>query len=210
MKTLHTILAKAGIRGAAFLCCMAAFAATTGCGIRKAMYDQPKYRTMAESDFFADGSAVRPPVDGTIPRGFLREDAHLYQGLVDGKPATTFPMPVTEAFLRRGQERFNIFCAPCHDAVGTGRGMIVQRGFKQPPSFHIDRLRQSPPGYYFDVMTKGFGTMPSYASQVTPEDRWAIAGYVQALQLSQNAKIDDVPASERAALDAPAQETGHH
>jgi mono/diheme cytochrome c family protein len=186
--------------------CILAAAATAGCGIRKAMYDQPKNRTLGASDFFADGSSARPLVPGTVARGQLHEDAHLYQGLVDGKPAETFPFPMTAEVLRRGHERYGIYCTPCHDALGTGNGMVVQRGFKQPPSYHIDRLRQAPPGYFFDVMTKGFGTMPGYAAQVKPEDRWAIAGYIRALQLSQNATINDVPETERAALEGAA----HH
>ncbi len=172
----------------------------SGCGIRKAMYDQPKYKAYEASDFFDDGSADRLPVEGTIARGQLHEDAHLYQGLVDGKAAETFPFEIKREDLLRGQERFNIYCSPCHDKVGTGQGMIVQRGFKQPNSYHIDRLRQAPPGYFFDVMTKGFGQMPSYAMQVKPEDRWRIAAYIRVLQLSQNAKLNDVPETERAKL----------
>ena len=182
--------------------CVVALCATTGCGVRKAMYDQPKYRTFAASDFFEDGSAARALVENTIPQGYLFEDTHLYDGKVDGKPAETFPFPVTKEVLKRGQDRFNVYCTPCHGAIGAGDGMVVQRGFKQPPSYHIDRLRQAPPGYFFEVVTRGFGTMNSYAAQVKPEDRWAIIAYIRALQLSENATINDVPESERASLDA--------
>ncbi len=174
---------------------------TTSCGVRKAMYDQPKLRTLAESEFFEDGSSARALVENTIAQGFLYEDAHLYDGKVDGKPAETFPFAVTKEVLKRGQSRFNVYCTPCHGVVGAGDGMIVQRGFKVPPSYHIDRLRQAPPGYFFEVVTRGFGTMNSYAAQVKAEDRWAIIAYIRALQLSQNATIEDVPASDRASLE---------
>jgi len=142
-----------------------------------------------------------------VPRGFLREDQHLYRGMADDSTfASTFPMPVTRETLERGRQRFDIYCTPCHDYVGTGRGMVVRRGFKQPPSFHQDRLRDAPVGYLFDVMTNGFGTMSGYASQVTVEDRWAIAAYVRALQLSQNARLAELPPAERAAFEAAIRE----
>jgi mono/diheme cytochrome c family protein len=120
---------------------------------------------------------------------------------VNGQPATTFPFPITESVVKRGQERYNIYCSPCHDALGTGQGMIVRRGFKKPNSYHIDRLRQAPVGYYFDVITNGFGVMPSYAEQVAVADRWAIISYIRALQLSQHASIEDVPADKRSELE---------
>ena len=175
--------------------------AAPGCKIRQAMYDQPKYKTLAYSDFFGDSRSARPLVEGTVARGHLNDDRLLCEGKVEGKPAEMFPFPVTGDVLKRGQERFTIYCSPCHDRAGTGHGMVVQRGFKQPPSYHIDRLRQVPPGYIFDIMTRGFGQMPSYAAQVQPEDRWAIVAYVRALQLSQHAMIGDVPESERAQLE---------
>ena len=165
------------------------------------MHDQPKYRPLRQSDFFGDNRSERTPVEGTVARGQLRDDDHLYAGKVNGQPATTFPFPITEAIVKRGQERYNIYCSPCHDALGTGQGMIVRRGFKKPNSYHIDRLRQAPVGYYFDVITNGFGVMPSYAEQVPVADRWAIISYIRALQLSQHATMDDVPADKRAELE---------
>ena len=203
---LPMVGAKAGgpssvLRLLSSVLCVVALCATTGCGIRKAMYDQPKVRTLAESEFFEDGSSARALVENTIAQGFLYEDAHLYDGKVDGKPAEIFPFPVTKEVVKRGQSRFNVYCMPCHGVVGAGDGMVVQRGFKVPPSYHIDRLRQAPPGYFFEVITRGFGTMNSYAAQVKAEDRWAIVAYIRALQLSQNATIEDVPASDRASLE---------
>ncbi len=165
------------------------------------MHDQPKYIPLRSSDFFPDGRSARPPVEGTVARGQLRDDVHFYTGMIDGKPAETFPFPITRAILERGRERFNVTCAPCHSRLGDGNGIIVQRGYRRPESFHTDRLRKAAPGYHFDVMTRGFGAMPDYAAQVTPQDRWAIAAYVRALQLSQKAALDDVPAAERKRLE---------
>jgi hypothetical protein len=174
-----------------------------GCARRMDMYDQPKYKGLRASNFFADGKSARELVKGTVPRGALREDAHYYRGVVDDTTlARTFPMPVTRDMLQRGKERFEIFCTPCHDYLGTGRGMVVRRGFKQPPSFHQERLREAPVGYLFDVMTNGFGAMAGYASQVPVEDRWAIAAYIRALQYSQNAKLAELPAADRDAFQA--------
>jgi mono/diheme cytochrome c family protein len=134
----------------------------------------------------------------------LRVDEHLYTGKVNGKVAAEFPMPVTMDVVTRGQERFNIYCAPCHGRSGQGDGMVVQRGFRAPPSYHQERLRNAPVGYFFDVMTNGFGAMQDYSAQVPPTDRWAIAAYIRALQLSRQATVDDVPADRRGELDAPA------
>jgi mono/diheme cytochrome c family protein len=139
-------------------------------------------------------------VEGTVARGQLRTDEHLHTGKVGGKLADTFPFPVTRAVLARGQERFNINCSPCHDRVGYGQGMIVRRGYRAPPSYHIDRLREAPVGHFFQVMTNGFGVMPSYAQQVRAEDRWAIVAYIRALQLSQHATLADVPEEQRQQL----------
>jgi len=164
------------------------------------MHNQPKGKPLTKRDFFADGQSSRPLPAGTVPRGYLREDTAYYAGSVGDQFVADFPMPVTRQVLARGQERFNIFCAPCHSRVGDGHGMIVRRGYKQPPSFHEQRLRDEPPGYFFDVMTNGFSTMPSYASQIPPEDRWAIAAYVRALQLSQSQHLADLTAADRAAL----------
>jgi mono/diheme cytochrome c family protein len=165
------------------------------------MHDQPKYESYEASEFFANGSASRIPPKGTIPRGGLRQGELLYTGKIDGKDSELFPFSINQDLLVRGQERYNIYCSPCHDKVGTGRGIIVRRGMKQPPSFHIARLREAPPGYLFDVMTKGFGTMYAYSSRVGPRDRWAIAAYIRALQLSQNASYGDVSEQDLAKLE---------
>jgi mono/diheme cytochrome c family protein len=162
------------------------------------MHDQPKYEPLESSAFFRDGQASRPLVEGTVARGQLQDDEHLYTGKVDGQPATTFPFPITGAQMTRGQERYNVYCAPCHDRVGNGMGMIVRRGYRQPQSFHIDRLRSAPPGHFYDVITNGFGAMPDYRAQIQPEDRWAVVAYIRALQLSQHAtETDQGPASEK-------------
>ncbi len=164
------------------------------------MANQPKYKPYAPSTFFEDGRSARPLVEGTIARGHLRLDEQMYTGKIAGQLADTVPFPVTRALLERGQERYNIYCTPCHDHVGHGQGMVVRRGFRRPPSFHIDRLREAPIGHFFDVMTNGFGAMPDYAAQVTPRDRWTIAAYVRALQLSQHATLADVPSAMRPQL----------
>ena len=173
-------------------------------GCRQDMHDAPRYEPLEASTFFANGQASRALVANTVPRGLLREDTHLNEGRVDGQLATTFPMAVTPAVMQRGQERFNVFCSPCHGRTGSGNGMVVQRGFRAPPSYHEERLRNAPVGYFFDVMTNGFGAMQDYASQVPVADRWAIAAYIRALQLSQRATLADVPANRRADLDRPA------
>jgi mono/diheme cytochrome c family protein len=180
------------------------------------MHDAPRYEPLEASTFFADGRGSRTLVANTVARGTLREDEHLYQGKINGQLADTFPMPVTLEVMERGRERFNVFCAPCHGRTGQGNGMVVQRGFRAPPSYHEDRLRTAPVGYFFDVMTNGFGAMQDYAAQVPVADRWAIAAYIRALQFSQRATVNDVPANRRADLDrepaapgepaAPAQE----
>jgi hypothetical protein len=173
-------------------------AAVVGC--QQKMADQPRYEPLSRSTFFGDDRAARPLVEGTVARGQLRSDEYLYGGKEGGKPVDMFPFPVTLAVLTRGQQRFDIFCSPCHDRVGTGQGMIVRRGYRAPPSFHIDRLRQAPAGYFFDVMSNGFGGMPDYAQQIQPEDRWAIVAYIRALQLSQHATLADVPEDQRQQL----------
>jgi mono/diheme cytochrome c family protein len=173
---------------------------------RQDMHDAPRYEPLEASAFFANGAASRTLVANTVPRGFLREDELLYTGKVSGQFADTFPMAVTADVMARGQERYNVFCSPCHGRTGVGNGMIVQRGFRQPPSYHEQRLREAPAGYFFDVMTNGFGAMQDYAAQVPVADRWAIAAYIRALQLSHSATVADVPADRRADLDRPAQE----
>ena len=167
----------------------------TGC--RQDMQDQPKYKALAPSSFFSDGRSARPLVPGTVARGDLREDTDLYQGKVDGKLVDAFPFPVTKQILERGQERYNIYCVPCHDLVGNGQGMVVRRGFRAPPSYHIERLRQAPAGYFYDVITNGFGAMQDYSVQVPVRDRWAIVAYIRALQLSQHASLNDVAEADR-------------
>jgi mono/diheme cytochrome c family protein len=169
------------------------------------MHDAPRYTALQQSTFFANGAASRPLVANTVARGHLREDEHLYTGKVNGQPATEFPMPVTAEVMARGQERFNVYCSPCHGRTGQGNGMIVQRGFRAPPSYHEERLRNMPVGYFFDVMTNGFGAMQDYSAQVNVSDRWAIAAYIRALQFSRNATVADVPADRRGDLDRPAE-----
>ena len=164
------------------------------------MADQPRYEPLQKSSLFDDERASRPLVEGTVARGHLQADEPFYTGKSNGKPVTGFPFPVDRQILRRGQERYDIFCSPCHDRVGVGRGMIVRRGYRPPPSLHIDRLRAAPPGHFFDVISHGFGAMPDYAAQIPVRDRWMIVAYIRTLQLSQNAAIDDVPEPERRAL----------
>lgn len=194
-------------------------------GCRQDMHDQEKLEPFEAHTFFTDGKASRMLPANTVARGHLREDTEYYTGKVGTAYVAEFPMPVTQEVLRRGQNRFNIFCTPCHDRVGSGNGMIVQRGYKEAASFHEQRLRDSEPGYFYNVITEGFGVMPSYARQIKPEDRWAIAAYIRALQLSQNAAFAELgPEMERevreaieAAAHAEADETadgghgeGHH
>ena len=174
---------------------LALIAGTAGCRID--MQIQPYYRPMAKSDFFVDDRSARMPVEGTVARGNLREDTYFYSGKIGNNPGDFMPFPVTAEVLDRGRERFNIYCTPCHGRVGDGNGFIPTRGFRRPPSFHIDRLRKAPIGYFYDVDTNGFGVMPDYASQIAPRDRWCIAAYIRALQLSQNATSSDVPAGQR-------------
>jgi hypothetical protein len=178
-----------------------ALAALAAAGCRQDMQDQPKYIPLRPSNFFADGRSERPLPDGSVARGHLDDDAGFYTGRgPDGTFVGTFPFPVTREVLERGEDRFNIYCAPCHDRLGNGVGMIVRRGYRRPPSYHTDRLRGVPHGYLFDVITNGFGAMPDYAAQIPPYDRWAIVSYVRALQYSQNASVNDVPPEARGEL----------
>ncbi len=160
---------------------------------RQDMHNQPKYRGLRGSAFFADGSSARPLVEGTIARGTLQTDEAFFTGKNGKVEVTEMPFPVDEKVLDRGEQRFNIYCTPCHDKTGSGRGMVVQRGYRQPPSFHDDRLRAVAIGHFFDVMTNGFGAMPDYRVQISPRDRWNISAYIRALQLSQHAAAADVP-----------------
>ena len=193
----------------------AALFAAAALGCRQDMFDQPKVRPLQASTFFADGRASRPVPEDTVARDDRRGDELLTTGRMGGVVADAFPFAITKEVLDRGEERFEIFCSPCHGRTGYGDGMIVQRGFKAPPSFHTDRLRQAPAGHFFDVMTNGFGVMYDYRSRVSAEDRWAIAAYIRALQLSQHASAADrdaVKASgnavKAAAESAPAHSGG--
>lgn len=200
-------------------------------GCRQDMHNQPKYIPLRPSEFFADGQSSRKPVEGTVARGSLGNDVFIpaKTGAPAGQPspaiapaatgssqnasasadtqtgAGSFPFPITAEVLARGEERFNINCSPCHGRTGYGDGMVVRRGFPQPPSYHIDRLRNAPNTHFFDVMTNGFGRMWSYADQVSPRDRWAIIAYIRALQLSQNATTADVPADKQQQLNQKGQ-----
>ena len=170
-------------------------------GCRQDMHDAPRYDPLEASTFFRNGQSARTLVANAVARGTLREDELLSQGKVGGQLANTFPVPVTSELLARGRERYDVFCAPCHGRTGQGNGMVVQRGFRAPPSYHEERMRNAPVGYFFDVMTNGFGAMSDYAAQVPVADRWAIAAYIRALQLSQRATVDDVPVERRPELD---------
>ena len=190
------------MRGRRLLPLVAAASALLIGGCRQGLYNQQKLKPLRPSALFSDGSSARPLPAGTVPRGFLREDRVLWaaQG-PDGKFVTEIPVPVTKALLLRGRERYEIFCSPCHGRTGDGTGMIVQRGFKRPASFHVERLRNERIGYFFDVVTNGFGVMPDYRTQIPIADRWAIVSYVRALQLSGHATIEEVPPSERGRLE---------
>jgi mono/diheme cytochrome c family protein len=179
--------------------------ALTGCS-RLDMQDQPKYRPQRPSEFFADGRSERQPVEGTIARGVLNEDTAFYEGKdAEGKDIEAFPIAVNKAVIERGQQRFDVYCAPCHGRIGNGLGMVVRRGFKQPPSYHNERLRNAPVGHFYDVISNGYGAMLNYASQVQPRDRWAIVAYIRALQYSENANVNDLPAEARNRLPAVGQ-----
>jgi hypothetical protein len=181
---------------------LAATALLSGCRID--MHVQPRQNPLSRSDFFTDQRSERPPVEGTVARGELHEDAYFYTGKTGNNPGDYMPFPVTKEVLQRGRERYNIYCAPCHSEVGDGNGFVPSRGFaRKPPSYHIPRLQKAPLGYFYEVITNGFGIMPDYASQIPPRDRWNIVAYVRALQLSQNATRADVPAGQRVPSDPP-------
>jgi len=168
-----------------------------GCNytLRQDMANQPRPNTLSPSDVFADGRSERQLIENTVARGSVENDS-----LFVPKDSNAFPLPVTLALLQRGQERYNIFCTPCHGVQGDGQGMVAVRGMKHPPSYHQDRLRQEPNGYIYDVVTNGFGAMYGYSAQIPPRDRWAIIAYVRALQLSRNAHVADLPAALREKL----------
>jgi len=159
-------------------------------GCRQDMHNQPRYKPLAATDFFGDGRSARPTIEDTVARGQLRIDQPRFTGKENGKDIAYIPIQITRVDVARGQERFNIYCSPCHGRLGDGHGMIVSRGLRQPPSYHDPRLLNAPIGHFFDVMTNGYGAMYSYASRVAVDDRWRIAAYIRALQLSQNAPPD--------------------
>lgn len=190
------------LRIPALLVAFAAIALTSGC--RLDMHVQPKQNPLSRSDFYPDQRSARPLVEGTVARGELHDDTYYYTGNIGSNPGDYLPFPVTKEVLERGRERYNIYCAICHSRVGDGRGFVPSRGFsKMPPSFHTARLQKAPLGYFFDVITNGYGIMPDYASQISPEDRWKIVAYVRALQLSQNATLNDVPAGQKVPSEPP-------
>lgn len=172
----------------------------TGC--RPDMFNQPKSKPLGMNNFFHDGASSRPIPPHTVARGHLDEDEAFYTGMIGTNLVTEFPFPITREVLERGRERFDIYCAVCHGLSGDGNGMIVQRGFPAPPSYHIERLRDAPVGHFYDVITRGYGVMYSYAARVEPPDRWAIAAYIRALQFSQHASRNDVPTNELAKLES--------
>lgn len=177
-------------------------------GCRQDMHDQPKYEPFEQSDFFVDGQASRQPIPGTVARGSLQEDTAFSTGLTEeGIPVPTLPIPLDRPTLERGRVVYDVYCSPCHGRTGEGDGMIVRRGFKRPESFHATRLRQSPPGYFFQVVTNGFGEMSSYAGQVTVADRWAAIAYIRALQLSRAVPVEALSEGDRQQLARSAEAT---
>lgn len=174
----------------------------TAAGCRQDMHDGPYYERLEKSAFFEDGRASRPPVDGAVARGELRADDHLWTGYVDGEPATTFPFAIDREVVMRGRERFEIYCSPCHGKLGDGNGAIVQRGFQHPPTYHQERLRNAPPGHFYNVIANGYGRMYSFNDRIKVRDRWAIVAYIRALQLSQGVSADELPQAMAAELRA--------
>jgi len=184
------------------LSAMVAMALLSSCRID--MHVQPKQNPLSRSDFYPDQRSARPLVEGTVARGQLQADQYFYTGKIGNNPGDSMPFPVTKQVLERGRERYDIFCAPCHSRLGDGEGFVPSRGFsRRPPSYHIPRLEKAPLGYFFDVMTNGYGVMPDYASQIPPDDRWKIVAYIRALQLSQNATVNDVPPGQKVPSEPP-------
>jgi mono/diheme cytochrome c family protein len=180
-----------------------------GAACRQDMHDAPRFDALEKSDFYDDHRSARPLVEDTVPRGWLMADDAFATGKVNGQFVAELPVPLNLALLERGENRFNIYCAPCHARTGNGDGIVVRRGYKQPPSYQDARLRAEPIGYFYDVISHGFGQMPDYAAQIQPKDRWAIAAYVRALQVSQHATVADVPDGDRPKLDAPPEGAEH-
>jgi mono/diheme cytochrome c family protein len=190
---------KSRSRVFAAVCAAACLGLLAGCSLKQDMAMQPKNRPLSPSDFFTDGRSERPLLENTVVRGALADDA-----LFVPKESNNFPLPVNLELLDRGENRYKIFCSPCHGLQGDGNGMVAMRGMKHPPTYHQDRLRQAPNGYFYDVITNGFGAMLGYSAQIPPRDRWAIVSYVRALQLSRNAKVADLPADIREKVMHPA------
>jgi len=174
-------------------------------GCRQDMHNQPRYKPLAQSAFFPDGRSVRPQVRGTVARGELDVGTVFLTGKADGKLTPDLPVPLTRELLARGRQRFEIFCTPCHGRLGDGNGIVAQRGFRHPPSYHSERLRGEPIGHFFDVITRGFGAMTDFSDRIPPADRWAIAAYIRALQYSRQAKFDELPADMKQQLERSAQ-----
>jgi mono/diheme cytochrome c family protein len=191
------------IRVLALTMMLAAGIGSTGC--RQDMHDAPRFNPLRKSDFYDDHRSERPLIEDTVARGWLMADDAYATGKVNGQFVAELPaaVPLSLDLLKRGEQRFNIYCAPCHSRTGEGTGIVVQRGYKQPPSYFDPRLVAQPLGYFYDVITHGFGQMPDYAAQIQPQDRWAVAAYIRALQVSRHATVADVPAAERPQLDAP-------
>ena len=164
---------------------------------RQKMANQAKYDPLEPSDFFADGMSARPRIPGTVARGETAIDPYFETGKINGQDGDRFPFAVTADVMNRGHERFDIYCSECHGRLGDGNGMIPSRGYRRPPSFHTETLRAQKPGHFFDVMSNGFGAMPPYRTMIPSRDRWAIVAYIRALQLSQSATINEVPAEVR-------------
>ncbi|HUO25886.1 MAG TPA: cytochrome c [Candidatus Aquilonibacter sp.] len=190
------------MRPVSFAAALAAITVLSGCRID--MHVQPRENPLSRSDFFADQRSERQPVEGTVARDELYADTYFYTGKIGSAPGDYMPFPATKEVLERGRQRYDIFCAPCHSRLGDGNGFVPQRGFSHvPPSYHIPRLEKAPLGYFFDVITHGFGIMPDYAAQIPPRDRWDIVAYVRALQLSQDASKADVPAGQPVPSEPP-------
>lgn len=189
-------------------------AALSLAGCMRDMQNQPKYKNLRGSNFFSDGSSARLQEEGTLAQGQLRRDPAFFEGKLNGEFVKEFPIKVDRPLLERGRERYDIFCAVCHGKTGEGDGMVVQRGFPVPPSYHSDRLRTSPDGYFYDVITNGFGRMYSYAAEIEPRDRWAVVAYIRALQRSQKTALSELTDAERNALNRPAaaeaKDSAHH
>jgi mono/diheme cytochrome c family protein len=183
---------------------VAALCLLAAAGCRQDMHNQPKAIPLRESMFFKDTSSARPVVEGTIARGTLQDDAAFFTGKAGAEAVDALPFALTAEVLDRGEQRYNIYCTPCHGLSGSGDGMIVRRGYRQPPSYHIDRLRSAPLGHFYDTITNGFGAMPDYRAQIAPRDRWAIAAYIRALQLSQRTSAAELSPEERQKLSQPA------